>query len=80
MEFKVITGGLARNVILIFDDRVSKHSFLAQLMAPEILPLSRVKRADESIATQCAERQMSTKTATGDLDAACYRAADEKKT
>jgi len=39
MEFKGITGGLARNAILIFDDRVSKHSFLAQLMAPESLPL-----------------------------------------
>ena len=46
MEFKGITGGLARNAILIFDDRVSKHSFLAQLMAPESLPPSRDTRAD----------------------------------
>ena len=46
MEFKGITGGLARNAILISDDRVSQHSFLAQLMAREILPPSRDTWAD----------------------------------
>ena len=46
MELKGITGGLARNAVLIFDDTVSKHSFLAQLMAQENLPLSRDTRAD----------------------------------
>ena len=46
MEFKKITRGLARNAILIFDDRVSKHSFLAQLVAREALPSSGDTRAD----------------------------------
>ena len=46
MGFKKITGGLARNAVLIFDDIVSKHSFLAQLMAPESLHPSPDTRAD----------------------------------